>query len=79
MPVDYWDRSRIRDGYLIRLDTDKLAILLMQLVNGHIPSAEPTFVEIPEVGELGEEGTGYILDLVVPQVGQYKVEHWQCQ
>ena len=66
MPVDYWDRSRIRNGHLVRLDTDKFAILLMQLVNGHIPSAEPTFVEIPEIGELRQERPGYILDLEIP-------------
>lgn len=79
MPVDHWDRSRICNGHLVRLNADKLAILLMELVNRHISSAQPAFVEVPEVGELRQEGARYILDLEIPQVGQYEVEHWQCQ
>ena len=44
MAIDYRYSVRVCNGDLVRLDTNKLAILPMKFVDGKIPSAKPAFV-----------------------------------
>lgn len=59
--VDDWDSIRVRNGNLVRLDSDQFAVLCVGLVDGHVSAAKTALVQIPEIGELGQERSGNIL------------------
>ncbi|CAG8505958.1 6179_t:CDS:2, partial [Scutellospora calospora] len=61
MAIDYGDRIRVCDRDLVRLDADEFAVLRVGIVDSQITAAAATLVQVPEVGELGEEWTGDIL------------------
>lgn len=79
MSIDDRNRIRIRNRDLIRLDPDKFAMLLMQLVDCEIPPTPSTLVHIPEVRELRQERSWYILYAPIPDVREDKVEEWHSQ
>ena len=68
MSVNYGNGIRVRDRYLVGLDSHKLAITLMQLMHGEVSSTPSAFVQQPQVGELRQKGSGYVLDLPVPDI-----------
>ena len=79
MAVDNRNSIRIRDRHLVRGDSDELAVLLMQFVDGQISPAVSTFPEIPEVGELCEKRSGDIPNLPVTDIWQDVVEGGQSE
>ena len=68
MAVDNGDRIRVCDWDLVRLDADEFAVFCVCIVDGHITTTEAALVQIPEVGELGEERSRDILNGPVAHV-----------
>ena len=63
----------------MRLYSDELAELLVQLEDCQVSPASPTLVQVPEVAELCQEWTGYVLDGPIPDVRQDVVEDRERQ
>jgi len=61
------------------LDSDEFAVLRVGIVDSQITAAAATLVQIPEVGELGEERTGDILYGPVAHVREDEEQHGQGQ
>lgn len=69
----------IRYGHMIRLHSDELAMLFVQLVDRVVSPAAATLIHIPEVGEFGEKRAGDILDRPIAQVREEVVEDRSSQ
>lgn len=79
MAVDNRDGIGVCNRNLVRLDSHKFAIFRMCFMNGQVAAAEATLVQIPQVGELGQERTGDVLDRPVTKIRQDEEQHWQSQ
>ena len=79
MAVNNGDRIRVCDRNLVRLDANEFAVLCVCIVDGHVTTAETALVQIPEVGELGEERTGDILNGPVAHVREDEEQQRQGQ
>ena len=74
MPIDDWDRVGIRNGDVIRLQANELAVLFVQQENGVIASAHAALIHLPQVREFGQERSGNVLNGPIAQVGEDIVE-----
>lgn len=79
MAVDDRDGIGVCNRNLVRLDSHKFAIFRMCFMNGQVAAAEATLVQIPQVGELGQERTGDVLDGPVTKIRQDEEQHRQSQ
>ena len=62
MAVDDRDSIRVCYGHLVGLNPHQSAVFLVQFMDSQISSAPATLIHIPEIGELGQEWTWYVLD-----------------
>lgn len=79
MAVDNGNGIRIGNGDLVRRDPDQLAVLCVCLVDGQVSATQTALVQIPEVGELGQERSGDVLDRPIPHVREDEEEQRQRQ
>ena len=68
MAVDNGDSIRVGNGDLVRRDPNQFAVLCVCFVYSQVPATQTALVQIPKVGELGQERSGDILDGPIPHV-----------
>ena len=73
MAVYHRNSIRICYRHLVRLDSHKLPILLMALVDGEVPSSSAALIHIPEIAEFRQKRTRNILNRPIANIWE-KVE-----
>ena len=67
---------RVGDGHLVRCDAYQLAMLLVEIVYSLVSACPTVFVQVPQVGEFGQEGTWDVANLPVAEIGEDEEEDW---